>query len=312
MQIANLVQDGLLRSLGWLDANRDSFSLNLAEHGIDRLLLLKPLSELVLTLRILHREAHDVREHLDWCWSQVCNGSYLVDLLVVRPDMADLSSLYANFVECGYSNERLIEALAYIKSLNSTNAFEMPLWSRIGREYNFYRLGIAAPPIAFTQASWIASTPEPWTISDASAYAVTHEVFYGTDFGRSLNVIDHQQSTFLELWLPVWLQCFADEQNWDLVGELLMVARFLKHSYNVTPILRMFLGAQAEDGSFPPPCGAGRMLIGNANSVRRTFLSHYHTALVGLMTTCIYNTHIEDARRPYTPAPHVESNIEIN
>ena len=283
------LKSGLDRSLQWLAVNRHEFAFTQDTNWHEQIFLMKPFAEFVLALRVLNRLGHDVADHVKWAWELTRNGDYLLDVLVARPDLASLAGLYASFHEFGYRNSRLRAWLTHLESMTSINAAESSLWSRIADKYNFQRLGLGEPPDQLMSQSWLESDPEPWTISDASAYSVTHEVFYITDFGCRADSLSVKATELLNLWLPVWVRCFADEQNWDIVGELLMVAICIKDSSWTGQLLLQMLKTQSEDGMFSGPAGAGRGLVNPTNSpARQRFLSNYHTTIVGSMALAMY------------------------
>jgi hypothetical protein len=298
VQVDPALATALQRGLNWLTENRDEFKFTHGKTGVDQVLLLKPFSEFVLSLCILNRLGQDVLKHIQWSWDQLHKGDYLVDLLVARPDLADLAGLYANYYECGFQSDRLLRLISHIRQLKSTNAKESSLWSRIALEYNYQRLGLTTLDNNLMNQSWIESNPEPWTISDSTAYAVTHEVFYMTDFGSKPDALSENVRAILDLWLPAWVRCFIDEGNWDIVSELLMVAACMgSNSWTNAPLTRL-IEIQSAAGAFPAPVGAGRPLIDSkSSSQRQHFLSTYHTTLVGLMTLAIFhdkNCHKKD------------------
>lgn len=284
-----LLDAGLAKTLNWLRSNRREFALDHAEGGVDTILLLKPFSEFVLTLRVLTLLGYEVSEHIEWAWQELNQGNDLIDILVARPDLADLVALYANFHEFGYRNARLMGLLAHTKSLDSTKSLEMSAWSRISLEYNFERLQLGKVGEEVMNRSWLGRLPEPWVISDAIAYAVTHEVFYLTDFGTKTNSLGKAALMYLKLWLPVWTRCFMEERNCDIVGELLMAAFCVRYlSWTGQPLLWL-TKVQLDSGAFSGPTGAGRVLISSECSPeRREFLCSYHTTLVGLMTMAMF------------------------
>lgn len=97
-------------------------------------------------------------------------------------------------------------------------------------------------------------------MQEGSAYAVTHEVFYLTDFGKKTDTIPGDVAAYISLWIPVWIEIFGEQGNFDLAGELLLSLLYLRCYDEIGPGVSAMLDAQSADGSTPGPIGAGRAL----------------------------------------------------
>jgi hypothetical protein len=102
-------------------------------------------------------------------------------------------------------------------------------------------------------ATWLARTPEPWTVEGHIAYDITHTVFHLTGWGENPDGLPPDTADYLATWLPVRIDDWLDLERRDLLGELLVLA---------------FLEAQLFPGEAPPdlappcarcaaPCSAG-------------------------------------------------------
>ena len=279
------------KSLNWLSAHHQNFSFRYEGENRDQLLLLKPFAEYLLTIDVLRSVGVSepfLADNMTEAWLETKEGEILLELLTARPDMVDIAGIYANFKRWGFSNVRLERWLAKLWDLESTRSLEMPIWRRIAHFYSFSRLGLTKFNQQLVADSWVASIPEPWTISDATAYAITHEVFYITDFGKLPNQIAPSIRDYIRLWLPAWTRAFIAESNWDLTAELVMVAACLRDTDWVeTPLLRL-VRSQMDDGFYPAPQGAGRQLVRQHHTPNRmNFVTNYHTSLVGLLATAL-------------------------
>lgn len=262
--VQGAVEIAFRRSLSWLMTHRREFSFRYEGDTRDQVLLLKPFAEYVLTIDVLQalgvREP-DLAECMAEAWSISDEGNALLVIASARPDMTDVAGIYGHFIRWGYRNGRLERWLGKLWNLVSTHAVETPVWRRIALHYNFWRLGLAEAPDRLTTATWLAQGPEPWTISDPIAYAVTHEVFYVTDFGSYPERFPQNITDYVALWLPSWMRCFAAESNWDLVSEFLMVAACLREVDGISSPLLSLLEKQEADGCYPAPREAGWQLI---------------------------------------------------
>ncbi|MGJ0223581.1 DUF6895 family protein, partial [Streptococcus pyogenes] len=162
---------------------------------------------------------------------------------------------------------------------------EFPTWRRLDLQRAFESLGVQPFPPQAAKSCWFFNRPEPWIMSDDIGYALTHDIFYLTDFGRDVTQLPSECIRYLEDWLPSWLGIFLKRPNWDLVAELLMVGSCLRSEAS-TEYYEALLSAAEDDGLVPSPPGSGAQLIALEEDVeprRRRFLSNYHTCLVSCM-----------------------------
>jgi uncharacterized protein DUF6895 len=275
------------RLFAWLTFHRKDFFFKQEKNLYSQLLMLKPFGEFILCVDLLLRfgiEKDKNIQHLQWAWSQLEDGEYLLKLLAIRPDLIAFIGMYTSFYTWGYRNSRLEQFIQYLHASNSSQSLEIQQWRRVALQYNFARLELCDFPSDLIKGSWVISLPEPWTISDEMAYAVTHEVFYITDFGRQPNNMDIKVTNYLKIWMPVWIQFFVDKENWDLTSEFIMVEECLKTSNDIETALSHLVESVKDDGYVMGPEGAGRGFVQDYHSAQqRMFLTNYHTTLVTLM-----------------------------
>lgn len=124
-------------------------------------------------------------------------------------------------------------------------------------------------------------------IDRSTAYAVTHAVFFSTGFGARGGA-SHALITNPELpqLLTSLIVCMSLEDDWDLLGELLLSWECLHlPPSDITRLAwRDLWDAQQEDGSFPGP---SRLIAvsdqGVNNDAWTKFARSYHTTLVAIM-----------------------------
>src|SRR5262249_38141193 len=160
---------------------------------------------------------------LAWCWDQLRQGDLLIEIVLARPDLVLVATLYANFQRHGFSNARLETALRYLIRTACVRSLEFPTWRRLDLLHPTASLGLQRFPRRPEKAPWLAARPEPWTLTDDIAYATTHSVFYITDFGRRPSRLSRPVRDYLQTWLPAWLTIYERQHNWDLFAELVMV-----------------------------------------------------------------------------------------
>jgi hypothetical protein len=285
-------ETALLLALGWVFENLHEFSVPTFEANTfdkDDFVKIKPISELSLTLSILKRNKiiiPVVDPMLEWIWQQTNDGKLLLRLLLARNDFLPGSALYSPLYQMDYKSEVLDSLLEMFSK--STLPVSLPLqpWAQLALNYNLRKLGQVVSPFDRSRL-YISNLPEPWVVSNEVAYAITHEVFYLTDFG--FNGIDCERtSEYLNIWLPYWFKKFLLEKDCDLVGEFAMVWCCIyssqKKEEEIPNPIYSILKYQNTDGSIDGPKGAGQFLQSEGNSKeRKDFLAKYHTTLVYIM-----------------------------
>jgi len=291
---------GLLRGLTWITEHLDEFAIarrmDLTSPNLkDNLVLLKPISELALTIWLLERCGihHELSGHLaDWIWQQTEKGKLLTRLLLARADFLPCCSLYASLSQLGYRAEHLDRVLSMLATTDMAQALPLPRWGALALDYNLSLLGLSAQPERLGNSLYTSALPEPWVVSGELGYAITHEVFYLTDFGFA-PLENHDVAEYLRLWVPYWAQVFVEEGDHDLAGEFAMVWRCIGiGSSSMSDPLGPVLSAQTEDGYVQGPEGAGTVLFRPGDdAARRVFLGRYHTTLVAMMAYALELRH---------------------
>lgn len=273
------------RAARWLDRNLDQFRLVHAATLEQRIQLMKPLGELALAASVLSSCGHRqdwCRDKLQFVWDELDQGDAVLHLLAARPDLIVASTLYACFVQFGFRNARLDHLIEHLASSPACLGIEFPTWRRLDVAHGFEMLGLASFPGQPQEGTWLEKRPEPWLMTDDIAYAVTHEIFYITNFGRQRSRLSGQVASYVTTWLPAWLEIYERQENWDLYAEFVMTAACLdlERSENTSRLVSQM----TIDGYFPGPDGSASSLVdGNKTSSRKVLLQNYHTTLVSMM-----------------------------
>jgi hypothetical protein len=297
-----------LLGLGWIDSQRPYFGLGPdVSWRFDKrdVAKLKPISELALTLDVLDRCGiclPALNNLAEWIWDEIDKGRLLTSLLLARPDFVPCCSLVASMAQLGYRRDALATVLKMVAALDMTSVLPLPPWARLALRYNLGRLGLTQPQSVSDLQLYVLSRPEPWIMSAEIAYAITHEVFYLTDFG--FVSLDAPTISYLKCWLPYWARAFLDECNDDVLGEFAMcwttVAEW-PECFTDGP-LPTVLSHQRDDGAVPGPPGAGTVLTASDDSPeRREFLATYHTTLVAIMACALTLRRERLARANHNP-----------
>lgn len=276
-----------VRFSAWLREKQSAFAIKGLTSPVRQLTLLKPFSEYVLCNELLLSLGLEGRflENLDWAWDQVECGDVITRLLLARPDSFCVASVYAPFHRLGFHNSRLESVLKAVSELRGTQSVGMPAWLRLGFQHAMAQvMGTQYRPES-AGATWLLAKSEPWFINDDILYSITHEVFYASDFGRSLCQLHSDVLRYLEIWIPIWTRCYIEHGNWDITGELIMVAECLpEFSWDRNDPMPALLEQQAESGEVQGLPGAGSSLLdGTETQEQAAFYNCYHTTLVAAM-----------------------------
>ncbi|WP_269857026.1 DUF6895 family protein [Streptomyces sp. RPT161] len=272
------------RSLSWLYQHLQFFRLPTDVVGAaDHHTTLKPLGELARIALSVRRASppgspsYDFASGLlDFAWRECREGQVLFDVLRAHPMVTHPLEIYAVFAQGGLRHPEF-EALA--RTLSATRA-----WTALELEptrvlavHEAQRvLGIAPRPDVVESAmgrTWLGGRPEPWAFEVRSGYALTHYVFHVTGWGEAPGRLPGDVSAYLDRWLPAWLDCCLEEEQWDLAGELLAVAASLPQAPTLEEAWQALALAQEPSGALPE--------VGDASAMAGDYFRlRYHSTLV--------------------------------
>ena len=283
-------------AMEWLWAHRDGFRLDPdAGPEVGFLERFKPIGELALICGVLFREgvagsrqAELARRLLDHAWRETLDGGrMLVRGQRTEPISPIPFEVYLPFRELGHRQPEMERAVLLHHGLESRQAFEAPPTRRLALSAFQRRFGLTPrPPEAEAlRATWLARTPEPWTVEGHIAYDITHCVFHLTDWGENPGGLPPDLARYLGTWLPVWIDDWLDLRRWDLLGELLVVDACLPRPTLDEPAWEAFAAAQQPDGAMP---AVRTMPEGDEEAV---FDVVYHSTLVAAFASALATSH---------------------
>ncbi|MFG2512162.1 DUF6895 family protein [Streptomyces sp. NPDC048584] len=249
-------------ALEWLWAHRDGFRLEPdADPETGFLERFKPVGELALICSVLFREgvagsrqAELARRLIDHAWRDALDGGRML----VRGQRTEPLSpvpfeVYLPFRELGYSQPEMERAVVLNHRLDSWRAFETSPTRRLAISAFQRRFGLTPRPseAEALRPTWLARTPEPWTVEGRIAYDITHCVFHLTDWGENPGGLPPGLADYVATWLPAWIDDWLDLERWDLLGELLVVDACLPRPILDEPAWRAFAAVQRPDGAMP-------------------------------------------------------------
>ncbi len=202
-----------------------------------------------------------------------------------RPDLLTLSAIYAVFHANGYFNKGLHTQIERVVKTPGYFYLDLPAWRRLDLLHGLSSLNIDTDKeiSSVFNNTWLAGKYSYWTITDATAYGVTHTAFYMTDYGRKPDGLPEDVISYLSAVLPKWAEYYLQEGNYDLASEMLMSMGCIDMHPNYE-LISQFSAGQRKDGSYEgPPFGALNLIHGESDEERIGFLSDYHTTLVSCM-----------------------------
>ncbi|WP_066936509.1 MULTISPECIES: DUF6895 family protein [Microtetraspora] len=200
-----------------------------------------------------HRLAHEM---VDMIWKEIDAGEVLFALLKAEPGEGSVLSLYAFLRERGRRHAGIEHIAAQLVTTRNWSAKEVAPFHLLARLTSQRALGLPVEHVDLEEAitrTWLARTPEPWLLDHHHAYALTHTVFYLTDWGRAPAHLPTALAAYLNDWLPCWSQVWCEEEDWDLLGELLAVDACLPQPTLDERLWNHLAQAQLPDGSIPGP-----------------------------------------------------------
>lgn len=295
MTAVRLVHDVGLRAIEWLHAHRDGFLLEPDDDPrATSLARFKQVGELALICKVLFREgtagsrqADLARQLLDHAWRDVLDGGRTLVRGQQREPLSPIPfEVYVPFKEMGYRAPEVERTAQLISRLGSWTALEMAPVRRLGVSAFERRFGLSpgVPLADAARRTWLGRTPEPWTAEVNIGYDITHTVFHLTDWGENPDGLPADIADYLALWLPVWLDGWTELENWDLLGELLVVDACLPHPSLDEHAWTTFAAAQRPDGLMP---ARGGMPPRETDDPDEVFDAHYHPTLVAAFASVL-------------------------
>ncbi|NGO73850.1 DUF6895 family protein [Streptomyces boncukensis] len=286
-----------VRAVDWLYRHRDGFRPS--REGADGVPAgdweikdrLKPIGELASIGAVLFREGVAgsrqsalTRQLLDFAWRELLDGGGLLRWMQRSEPLSPIPfEIYLPFRELGYSDPSFEEGVRLAHRLRSWSALEAVPVRRLGLAAFERRFGLT-PDLSLRQAveqTWLGRRPEPWTAEVNIGYSVTHTVFHLTDWGANPGGLPAELAEYLAAWLPAWLDNWLDQENWDLLGELLVVDACLPRPTLDAAAWEGFAAAQTPEGAMPVQ---GAMPGGDPDDV---FDLVYHSTLAAAFASVL-------------------------
>ncbi|CAM04074.1 DUF6895 family protein [Saccharopolyspora erythraea] len=281
------------RAWDWLAAHREHFRPRPGEDNPAE--ALKAVGELTMAAAVLLREgvagsrqAASARSLLDFAWYDALDaGDMLERMQREAPLTSACMEVYVHFHERGYRHPGLEDTLRVLRTLRGCSAAETAPHRKLGIALAEQQLGLAVAGVDdAVQATLLGGFPEPWTVDHHVAYAITHTVFYLTDWGARPDQVPPEIADYLDLWLPVWTEECIERRHWDLLGELLATDACLPKPALDTESWQHLAVAQTTAGALP---AIGDVPTGDADEV---FELVYHPTLVAAFAATLATSRV--------------------
>lgn len=210
---------------------------------------------------------------------------------LVRRDRRALllyAGVYAALRLCGREDPEFRHLLEQTVGGRFATSFERVPYRHLDLLHTLDLAGIDCPAPGVEQVlplTLVANDPNVWELSTGDVYAITHAVFYLSDFGR--RDVDWPPSTDAARVVDLLHGCLAlarARADADLVGEVLMCLTCLRAP--LTPFesdARAWLRSwQEPDGKLEGPPGVVPQALRDADPAWGSWATAYHTTIVGV------------------------------
>jgi hypothetical protein len=278
------------RSLEWISGNLDRFT-PLANGRLDESRL-KAFSELALVYSYLHQWPHPALRDEAGAWSEFmkdwCTTPVIAQMPRKRRAVAIAYLLpYLMLRVTGYRCTYHEETLALLKRSKDLRPPELVPYRALELVHALWKSGFVREEPAWRRlagATLLLKAGSHVGLDDEAAYAITHALFYLTDFGdRPVPLSARQLRRALDLVDDLLLHYWRTG-HWDLVGELLTNLNCLDgHSTVIyAGASRAYEAVWGTDGTMPPK---RRTQEPSASAAGREdiFGVRYHPTLVAVL-----------------------------
>ncbi|GHO83150.1 DUF6895 family protein [Dictyobacter formicarum] len=287
-------------ALDWLDEHRELFNplTDKSDNPSADIYLTKALGELGLLCMLYYRSKEGDVEPRIQHFLQLIFGVWqqpqYQERIIRRPEYFQIyTMIYIVLQQCNVITEDYKELIQLVIDQRYVTATETTPMRLLDRRHMLDCGQFHHSLPSYEQLyhnTLLAQTPELAYLTDTDVYAVTHTLFYLTDFGRSSSPIlqgDHLAT--IQWSIETLLGLYLRNKNWDLVGELLLDCYCL-HWYPGTVFdlaWETIRKHQLPDGSIPGPrySQEQRDKLDSTASIHYCFEENYHTTIVNAITS---------------------------
>jgi hypothetical protein len=276
------------RAMIWLDQHRAFFDPDAAPADA-RLLTLKALVELAWMLGLRTRMGSAATGESKRLFSLVRyvarRPSYRQHLYMDRRALLLYAPTYAGLRLHGYDDKELQHAIRQALSDRYATAFERIPYRRMDLLHTIEMCGFdydAQEMEAALGQSLLAQDPNSVQLSDSDMYAITHAVFYATDFGRRQPEFLTRRLEGVQGLLDAMMVRALSTSNADLVGEVLICLHSLglEESAACAEGWEHLHQVQDDDGRVAGPTDVVAPILRKLPPENAEWAKAYHTTIV--------------------------------
>lgn len=288
------------KAFHWIDQHRDLFNplQHEEENNASSLYQTKALGELGLLCLLYHRHATGSREpeverFLRLIYD-IWQHAEFQERIVRRPEYFQLHIMvYVVLQQCNMINNSYKEIIQQIIDQKYVTATETTAMRLLDRRHmlDCGQFDHSLPSYEeLYKNTLLAKEPAIVYLTDTDVYAITHALFYLTDFGRCVApVLDGDHLLAVRWIIETLLGLYLRRRHWDLVGELLLDCYCLHWYPDIifTLAWEILMEAQLADGSIPGPRFSEEhlSLLPDSQKMQYCFEQNYHTTIVNAITS---------------------------
>jgi len=299
------------RALSWI-VDRVRFFNPLREGDLRRFnASIKPFAELVLTSAIARGSVNERRlpsyqDLARFAWNEVFANEAFREHLLTHSASLPAFSIYASLRRCGFEEPRYRRRLESLLETTYVTVVEQLPFVKLQQVHSLSAAGLPLSGLSarsIWRRSLLAAHPSLYPLTTLDAYAITHVLFFLTDFARRrASCFTNDDDAYFRRALPRLLQYYLRRGNWDLSSELLVCLKAVGATDNdvYEDAWVSLLAAQNGDGSFSGPDEDGTGVVNDhantspqttpsdpEDAERRYFYDNYHTTLVALLALLV-------------------------
>ncbi|MET9735077.1 hypothetical protein ABZZ79_31875 [Streptomyces sp. NPDC006458] len=309
------------RAIAWLAARRTRFDPERAEEaGV--LFARKALVELALLVGLRARlDPSPLDPDFGLLLDQVADvaGRASYRELVVRDEGALLlyAGTYAALRLCGREDPEFRRAIEQAVSGRYATCFERIPYRQLDLLHTLELAGVdhTLPTVdAVLPHTLLCADPSAFKLADRDIYAITHTVFYATDFGlRTPNWPNGFDSARAVGLLEALLVLCRRRGNADLVAELVcsLFCLGVRDSAEADRAWTFLVDVQEADGRVDGPDGVVHPKLGEGDVEYQKWATGYHTTIVTALACLLARSPVLTQRpRPTAPLPADTNGLE--
>ncbi|MEU5211033.1 hypothetical protein [Streptomyces sp. NPDC020742] len=302
------------RAVAWLAARRTL--IDPAEAAPDRVLFAR--KALIETAFLVGLRARLDPEPLDADYAAVLDQ---VERIAARPSYRELiardeaalllyAGTYAALRLCGREDPEFRHLLTQVAADGYAAVFERIPYRQLDLLHTLELCGVPHTLPAMDDAlpfTLLCNRPNVIKLTDRDIYALTHTIFYATDFGlrEPRWPRGFTPGAAVEL-LEALLVLTLDQENADLVGELLccLLCLGVRDSEEARRAWEFLTAVQEADGRVNGPPGVVHPGLAEGDAAYRRWATGYHTTIVAALAALLDRSpRVVRRNRPSAPAP---------